>query len=217
MMALQEAVRNLIEQFHTLTEISESNGTTLTVILKSSKLQKMWVANVGDSQAILISAHSSTTTSNFTFEVITEMHRTSNVSELNRVQNLGATFTSAEDPKYIIHPADLSKEFPRVIGLTRAVGDLEFHPLISAEPFFREIDLKDGHRYLIVATDGLWDVVEPSDILSSFVEILDKKKGFESEEWIQLLEDLLVNSYGTPDFADDVAVIIGKFDLVAEK
>ncbi len=46
------------------------------------------------------------------------------------------------------------------LAVTRAFGDLNFHQygLISA-PEIRKIELRLSHKYLLVASDGLWDFV----------------------------------------------------------
>ena len=49
--------------------------------------------------------------------------------------------------------------------LSRAFGDWELKTYgVSCEPHVIRIDIEDNDKYLIIATDGVWDVMEDEDV-----------------------------------------------------
>ena len=46
-----------------------------------------------------------------------------------------------------------------VLAVTRAIGDKDLKRCVTAEPFIGEYVLECGDESLILASDGLWDVV----------------------------------------------------------
>ena len=49
---------------------------------------------------------------------------------------------------------------PRLQGslaVSRAFGDANYHPFLSAEPEIRELQLEDDDCRLLLASDGLWN------------------------------------------------------------
>lgn len=159
--ALSKCIAELVTVFHTYPTVSRKNGTTLTVVVLNTKFKTLWTANIGDSLALLAEEKAP---EDLLPIMLTENHRTSSPQEVARVQACGATMRDS----YIVHPEDLELEWPRVIGLTRAIGDLEFGPAsgIIATPHLHEIKLEPArHRYLVVASDGLWDVLSPQQVV----------------------------------------------------
>ena len=49
--------------------------------------------------------------------------------------------------------------------LSRAFGDWELKNYgVSCEPHITRINIEDNDKYVIVATDGVWDVLEDEDV-----------------------------------------------------
>jgi serine/threonine protein phosphatase PrpC len=46
-----------------------------------------------------------------------------------------------------------------MLAVSRALGDLILQPYVSAEPEIKKIMVSNKHKLLILACDGLWDVV----------------------------------------------------------
>jgi len=118
--------------------------------------------------------------------------------ELKRAQLAGAKVRE----EYIVHPDDGDLDWPRVIGLTRTIGDLEFGPRcgVIATPFFNEVELNASHKYLVVASDGLWDVLGPE-------EVAGRLQGSPAE-CIELMKELILERAGS--VSDDLALVIKK-------
>lgn len=111
-------------------------------------------ANVGDSRVVLSRRGQAVD--------LTRDHKPNCPSELARIQALGGNvhwhgFYHADG-----RPMDGTGVY-RVNGnlaVSRAVGDSTEKPFISGEPDVRGVPLdSDGDQFLIVASDGLWDVM----------------------------------------------------------
>jgi len=123
------------------TSSRDSSGTTATVGIIIDQ-EKLWVANVGDSravigddgQAIQLSEEAKPTIQKYSNEIL---------------------FRGG------------SVAWGRVDGsldMARSIGDLN-HPSVSARPTIKQYDLKtfskNDENVIILACDGLWDVVDP--------------------------------------------------------
>jgi len=64
---------------------------------------------------------------------------------------------------YVISKAKGNVAYGRVEGIlavTRAFGDFALKPSVSVKPFISRTVAKLMHKFLIVASDGLWDTVK---------------------------------------------------------
>lgn len=128
--------------------VSTSSGTTaLTAIVLGSRLL---VANAGDCRAVLCRKGEAIDMS--------QDHRPSHASERKRVEELGGFI----DDGYL----------NGVLSVTRALGDWDLKlsrgnpsPLI-AEPDVRQIVLTEDDEFLIIACDGIWDVMSSQQAIS---------------------------------------------------
>jgi len=112
----------------------------------------LYIANVGDSEAILVSIDGD----NASAENLTFPHKASVASEKLRIEELGG---------YVF--------FNRVFGslaVTRAFGDNKYKQpktsqnFVSVIPATKTVSLNSSHRYLILACDGLWDVCTHDEV-----------------------------------------------------
>ena len=132
-------------------------GSTCLLVLR--RRNQMWVANSGDSRAILglgrLMGGRAHTVVNLTRD-----HKPGTVSEKQRIEAAGG---------YVRDVMGV----PRVIGelaVSRSIGDKRYHPYVIPHPDVMYYTLNPGstHSYLVLATDGLWDVMN-SDEVGDFV------------------------------------------------
>ena len=116
---------------------SEYIGTTATLVL--IKDNKIYCANVGDSKAYIIYDK--------TYKQINTDHKCTNEDELKRIIDTGGK----------IHRN-------RVMGqliLTRTLGDLYVKQYgVINTPDISVNDINEGINYVILASDGVWDVID---------------------------------------------------------
>ena len=51
-----------------------------------------------------------------------------------------------------------------VLAVSRAIGDVSLQPYITCEPEIMEKKIDPEDEYLVLASDGLWDVLENEDV-----------------------------------------------------
>ena len=116
---------------------SEYIGTTATLIL--IKDNKIYCANVGDSKAYIIYDK--------TYKQISNDHKCTNEDERKRIAEIGGKIIKN-----------------RVMGqliLTRTLGDLYVKQFgVINTPDINVYDINETINYIIIASDGVWDVVD---------------------------------------------------------
>jgi len=123
----------------------------------------LYVANVGNCQAVLSSNDKSV--------LLTELHVPNNPSEKTRVEKEGGKLLSDSVGNLRLgHPTWNSKLIN--IGVTRSFGDFYFksHEWIqnnesglTSLPNVSQRKLTPNDKFLLMATDGLWDFVSPKE------------------------------------------------------
>lgn len=131
---------------------SDFSGSTLTIIVLNTINMNYTCANVGDSEAVVI-----TTASHMW---ITSSHRLqTNSSERQRLKD-HISFAVIPNTSIKAGPPRL---YPGGLACSRSIGDGDC-PYISCEPHIYSDNLKDEEAILI-CTDGIWDFASFSKIL----------------------------------------------------
>ena len=142
-------------------DIAKHAGSTAVVMLEHG--DKIYVANVGDSRAIM--------NVNEKAVPITVDHKPNLVTEYNRIIKNGGFV--AMDPNGT----------PRVNGnlaLSRAIGDLYLVPYISPEPDIFTVELNESVNYIVLASDGVWDVFKNQEVIDIIESFVNKKEFVEN-------------------------------------
>jgi protein phosphatase 1L len=137
-------------------EMSFLTGSATLVILKRNS--ELWVANAGDSRAIMVSHRVTSLSSD---------HKPHRKDEFERITQLGGTVT--------FHPNDV----PRVQGnlaLSRSLGDKYLYPFVASTPEVKHFNLTKDCKYIVLATDGLWDVVSNVEVKNMVEEEIRKER-----------------------------------------
>lgn len=83
--------------------------------------------------------------------------------------------------------------------MSRSFGDVDLKKWVIAEPHIREIDLTSDDNLLILACDGLWDVVQDQEAIN-----LIYNQHLSAKEMAQLLVQTAIKKGTT----DNVSVIV---------
>ncbi|MES1906987.1 MAG: hypothetical protein MHM6MM_000193 [Cercozoa sp. M6MM] len=127
--------------------IMQSGATAVTCLLRHETL---FTANVGDSRAVLCR--------NGRAERLTRDHKPQDPEEAQRVTSVGGFIG----------------RFQRVNGIlavSRALGDHMLKPAVSAEPHMTMTRLDAECEYVVLACDGIWDVMDDQDV----IDFVDKR------------------------------------------
>jgi len=104
----------------------------------------IYVANVGDSRAVL--------SSNGKAIPMSRDHKPNREDEKSRIEKLGGR---------IIHYGTWRVE--GVLAVTRAIGDRKLKTYVTAIPEIMDRKISESDEFLILASDGVWDVFKDQD------------------------------------------------------
>ena len=131
------------EEISARLSLQDSGTTAVDFFIRNGWI---YTANVGDAEAILLTGDS--------YMQLTTLHRLDNPEERKGVLLAGATI-----------------EYPYVVrgyqGLmpTRSIGDAYFRDIgVISTPAVHEHQIGEKDFYLIAATDGLWDLMEKTEV-----------------------------------------------------
>jgi len=141
-----------------------SHGTTTVVCVIIGNT--LYIANTGDSEAVLAQQDSTELSS----ILLTEKHKPNAASEKKRIEDAGGQVV-----------------FGRVLGslaVSKALGDIDFkHPynkadgdFVSGEPYIHKLELNPAHPFIVIACDGLWDKVTYEEAVEFVARAKDSGK-----------------------------------------
>jgi len=184
----------------------EDCGTTAVSCLITADAKKIIVANAGDSRCILSSGGKAV--------AISEDHKPSNANEKKRIKEADHTVETEtvllEGKRYQMSRVDGQ------IAVSRAIGDGDFKDgdgppesqAITCVPDVYERDVKPNDQFLVLACDGLWDVMENQEVVDYINKLLSKAKTVTDELLNQISEQLTTHSVNNKGSPDNVTVVI---------
>lgn len=104
--------------------------------------EKLIIANLGDSRALLLRK-------NWEIQQLSTEHTPEKPEECERIEKLGG---------YVLNVAGKAR-LQGSLAVSRAVGDAAYRPFLSNVPDIREFSLQKNDKFLVLATDGLWNVI----------------------------------------------------------
>ncbi|KAK8916491.1 putative protein phosphatase 2C 44 [Platanthera zijinensis] len=134
------------------TQLGPGGSTAVTAVVVDGK--DLWVANVGDSRAVLCERGSA--------NQITVDHEPD--VERRNIEERGGFVT--------LFPGDV----PRVNGqlaVARAFGDQSLKAHLSSEPDVRHVPIDSTMEFLILASDGLWKVIKNHEAVNLVKSVMD--------------------------------------------
>ncbi|EKX37165.1 hypothetical protein GUITHDRAFT_58537, partial [Guillardia theta CCMP2712] len=154
-----ELQRLLLEQ--TDFDVMASGSTAVIALIVDDLL---FVANVGDSRAILAHARERLAI------VAMSTDQTPGVKEeKERIESHGGVVYRDEDAytgeqgPFRVWRRDLAGPG---LAMSRSIGDAIAHDVgVTALPTVKQYELKDSDRFLLLATDGVWDMLENSEVV----------------------------------------------------
>ncbi len=158
----------------------KSFGTTAVVAYRQGDI--LHIANAGDSRAILVKRD--------TVHVLSHDHKPDDPEEQARIEKAGGTV--------------YTYGVPRVQGLavSRSLGDTDGKEIIAQPYIAHEIQLPDGNSRLIIASDGIWDVLKNEQVKDLIRDIADPSEA----------SRLIKNEARRRGTTDDLTVIVVNFD-----
>lgn len=189
---LGEAMRNcylrLDDEFLKSTG-RDSSGTTAVCALVQHNTNRLWVANAGDSRCVLSSGDAAV--------AMTSDHKPERPDETERIRKAGG---------FVMH-----KRVMGGLAVSRAIGDCDFKSegqmLVIAEPDVKEHHITQADAYLLLACDGLFDVMQ-NDAACRFIK-REFKNGKSSAQAACAIGTHAVKNLHSQD---NVSVLIVRFE-----
>jgi protein phosphatase PTC1 len=128
-----------------LKTIATDRGTTAVtcMIRREGMMVKLYVANAGDARAVLSRNGRATR--------VSHDHKPSDEAEKKRITDSGGFITN--------------DRVNAMLGVSRALGDHLLKKWVISTPYFVESNMSEGDSMLILACDGVWDVIEDQEAI----------------------------------------------------
>lgn len=139
--------------------VNYCGSTACLVIHCINKLEKkgyLWVINIGDSRAVL-------NNKNGLSIQLSKDHKPNSPDERMRIEKMGG--------KIAFDGADWRV---KDLSLSRAFGDIDCTPYVTHLPQIYKHNLSSKDKFVILACDGLWDVVSNQDAVDFIQDLLNK-------------------------------------------
>ena len=185
-------------------DISQSGSTSVIVFLTNDTLI---CSNIGDSQCFLFNCSSEDL---WTFESLSKIHLASDELEQKRIIENGGEIHPYYDEDGIFEGPDRiyakNKIYPG-LTMSRTIGDLEAKKIgVISEPDIILKKIENNAKFLVIGSDGLWDVVKPYDIIRLVRPFFNK--GDIEGACQTLMKKAVQNWQKNKEERDDITIIV---------
>ncbi|KAJ0242897.1 protein phosphatase 2C 14 [Hirschfeldia incana] len=132
-----------------------SGACCVTALIQN---QEMVVSNLGDCRAVLCRGGVA--------ESLTTDHRAGRDDERERIESQGG-YVEFHRGAWRVHG---------ILAISRSIGDAHLKKWVVAEPETRVLDLEDDMEFLVLASDGLWDVVSNQEAVDIVLSVQGQRK-----------------------------------------
>lgn len=150
-------LKSAIEESYESTDSQYSGYDGCTAITAVLKGQRLLVANVGDSRAVLCRAGRAVPMS--------IDHKPNTKEERRRIESAGGVVVWAG-----------TWRVGGVLAVSRAFGDRPLKRFVIATPDVKDEMLDEQDEFLVLASDGLWDVLTNQDAVTLIRDVQDPER-----------------------------------------
>ncbi|GLC42801.1 hypothetical protein PLESTB_001419300 [Pleodorina starrii] len=164
-------------------------GSTALVALVGTR--KVWLANCGDSRAVLCRAGKAIQ--------LTDDHKPEREDEAERVEKAGGQVLFWNGHRVM-----------GVLAMSRAIGDHGLRPYIIPEPEVSVVCRRDDDDFLLLASDGLWDVMANQEATNLCIRCIKRarEKGASRNAAVRIAASVLTKAAIDRGSKDNVTVVI---------
>lgn len=149
---------------------SECSGTTCTLVQIQNGI--LYCSNVGDSKALLATRN---TNNQLQGVELTFDHKPDDESERQRIiKNGGKVYSNSQGTEDDGERVPIrvwyttGKGTQMGLAMTRSIGDIAAHKVgVSCEPSMAERKLEENDEFIVIGSDGLFDVLKNDEILTT--------------------------------------------------
>jgi len=187
----------------------EDSGSTANAVLLDLNLKKLYCANTGDSRSVLSSKKK--------VVPLSEDHKPGNPIEKKRIEAAGHT---VEKEQVLVRGKRI--QIDRVDGevaVSRAIGDEEFkdyakapaeNHAITCVPDVKEREINVKDEFIVLACDGLWDVMKNQEVVDYVYKLLykDTKDPISDAKLSEVASKLVNYAIKEKESPDNVTAVI---------
>eukprot|EP00612_Vaucheria_litorea_P002899 CAMPEP_0171459808 /NCGR_PEP_ID=MMETSP0945-20130129/4933_1 /TAXON_ID=109269 /ORGANISM="Vaucheria litorea, Strain CCMP2940" /LENGTH=207 /DNA_ID=CAMNT_0011985879 /DNA_START=772 /DNA_END=1395 /DNA_ORIENTATION=- len=165
--------------------LGRTGSTALCVVFDG--YNKLYTANLGDSRAVLCSGGTA-------FDLSKDC-KAKRADEISRITSLGGNIEKGR--------------IRGQLAVSRSLGDacykVKGRMLVSNDAEISEFQITKNDSFIILACDGLWDVMSSQDAVNFVLDRMDNSEKFDPN---QITEELVHHSINVLNSTDNVSVII---------
>ncbi|KAJ7281227.1 hypothetical protein O6H91_10G062000 [Diphasiastrum complanatum] len=133
-------------------QLSDDGSTALIAVLVGDKLI---IANLGDCRAVLSKAGEAVP--------LSSDHKPVRLDERMRIEEAGG----------VVQWEAGCWRVGGILAVSRAFGNRRLKEFVSADPEIQELVIKEDVDFLVIASDGLWDLIQNQDAINLVKSIAD--------------------------------------------
>lgn len=191
--ALSESYNKISDEFKKDTKNDSIGTTAVTALINPTDIV---VANVGDSRAVLYSDNKTT--------ALSKDHKPDNIAEEERIEKKSLEIVGHAEGRIVSKGGIKRVQGKRgFIAITRALGDREYEPHVISDPEIMTHKRTNQDQFLILACDGVWDVMsntQATDFVSN--HLITKKSS------PQQAAKALINDAYSKGSTDNISAIV---------
>jgi len=186
-------------------EASVSGSTAVTVLVKD---RTYWVANAGDSRAVIgrwTSGQKGMTAHDVSFD-----QKPDTPAEMKRIIAAGGHVTPAGTNG---SPARVWHNF-RGLAMARSIGDHNAATVgVIAEPDVNQYTFDDKDAVMVIASDGVWELLDSQQV----IDIVAQNYGSPTESIVDAIIEQAAYMWKVEegDYRDDISCVIAKLPWLA--
>lgn len=183
----------------------QMSGTTVSMVVHDHVSNKLTFSHCADSTCVL-GAWADAEKSKVEVVYATRDHKPDLEDENRRITTAGGTVVFDGYQNHRVYAK--GQKYPG-LNMSRCMGDLKGHSEcgLSAEPEIKEIEVKPEHHVLLVCSDGVWEFMEPPEVLEFVMrqpvdQAMKTAQALAQKAWDRWIEE------EDGDVVDDITVII---------
>jgi len=195
-----------VEVDNSLADNVDASVSGTTAVSCFMRKNHMWLANSGDSRAIIVRKKDKGT--GFTSVDLTEYQKPDTPAEMRRILSMGGHVTPAGangSPSRVWHNL-------RGLAMARSIGDHAAATVgVIAEPEITEYDVRPDDHSLVIASDGVWELITSEEVAEIVYRVTLQTD--DPEEMCKAIVDQAsyVWKVEEGDYRDDITVVVLRF------
>ena len=192
-----------------------SGSTCVSLLLPNKNSKEAYIANVGDSRAIIIKEEKPSKGDKWTFKQLSRDHKPTEEDEFKRIIDADGEIEAIEDDDGNwtgpLRVWEKGSEGPG-LAMTRSLGDKVGKKIgVCCTPEVTKYDIKEEDKVFVLASDGLWEYMdnqEVTDLVKNIFEDMKKKGEIDGDKMAKILYEKAVNRWREKDVGmDDITII----------